>query len=57
MCGQTSILELDPVKVDRWQSGEFVQVVWPEMTPDERELLISGTHPACWEELFPEEVG
>jgi hypothetical protein len=25
------------------------------MSAADREVLISGTHPACWDKLFPEE--
>ena len=56
MCGEPSTLELDPAKVARWQGGEFIQNVWPEMPPPQRELLITGTHPACWDALFAEEA-
>jgi len=34
--------------------GEFVQNVFPEMSPEDRELLISGTHPACWDRYMGE---
>lgn len=50
-----SYMLLDPRKVKRWQGGEYVQNVWPEMDVDQRELLITGTHPACWNAMFPEE--
>jgi len=26
------------------------------MSPEDRELLISGTHPACWDKMMGEEV-
>jgi hypothetical protein len=43
---------LEDEKYRRWIAGELVQRVWPHMTPDDRELLITGTHPACWEKIF-----
>lgn len=52
VCGKTTLVELDEAKVERWLAGEHIQVVWPEMPKDEREMLISGTHPACWDRLF-----
>lgn len=52
VCHEASTVWLDLELVERWKGGEFVQNVWPWMRPDERELLISGTHPSCWEELF-----
>jgi hypothetical protein len=32
--------------------GMFIQDVFPELNADEREFMISGTHPACWDEMF-----
>lgn len=53
MCDQISEVDLDPAKVARWiQRGEKIQNVWPELSPDERELLMTGTHPACWTALW-----
>lgn len=54
-CTKTSEFTLDDEKVSRWQAGAYIQDVWPEMTMNDRELIISGTHPKCWEELFAEE--
>jgi NOL1/NOP2/fmu family ribosome biogenesis protein len=51
-CGKTSEVELDLEKVRRWQAGEHVQNVWPEMTTDEREVLITGIHGPCWDAIF-----
>lgn len=34
------------------QSGNLIQNVFPDMSPDRREFLISGITPAEWEELF-----
>jgi len=36
-----------------WQSGEFIQDALPELSTDERELLISGICPKCWDVMFP----
>lgn len=55
VCSKTSEFTLDAEKIDRWKAGAYIQDVWPHMTMNDRELLISGTHPKCWEELFAEE--
>ncbi len=47
-CGKSAEVELDASAVERWQRGAYIQDVFPDMSPDERELLISGTHPKCW---------
>ena len=46
---------LDAEKYYRWKKGgECIQDVFPdsEMTKDQREILISGTCPECWDVLF-----
>lgn len=55
VCGKTTTLMLDIESVRRWQRGELTQRAFPDMSKHERELLISGTHPDCWTQLFPEE--
>lgn len=52
VCGKTSHVMLDKEKFLRWQRGEHIQTVWPEMPREQRETLISGVHPACWDKLF-----
>ena len=32
--------------------GETTQVAFPNMPAEKREMLISGTHPVCWDSLF-----
>lgn len=52
VCGQSAVVVLDAEKFDRWQRGEHIQAVWPKMSADNREVLISGTHPECWKKLW-----
>jgi hypothetical protein len=55
-CGlQVAVDQLDADKVARWQAGEFVQDVFPDMSAGEREALVSGTHAKCFDEMFPED--
>lgn len=37
----------------RWQRGELIQRALPDVSPDDREFLISGTSPLGWQVLFP----
>lgn len=55
VCGEYEVMELDKDAVTRWQSWQNIQDAFPDMSVGDRELLISGTHPACWDKLFPEE--
>jgi hypothetical protein len=55
MCGNRSYVEVDAADFERWQAGEHVQNVWPKATPGWREVLITGTHPECWDKMFADE--
>lgn len=40
-CQAEFTFRLEEDSYQRWMGGEHIQDVWPEMTRDERELLIS----------------
>jgi hypothetical protein len=46
-CDERTTLHLDPLRYARWASGELIQNVWPEWSPERRALLSVGTHPWC----------
>lgn len=54
LCGDIQTLQLSYDGEKRWRSGELIQDALPELTVDERELLISGTCEKCWNKLFPD---
>lgn len=54
-CGESATVTVPADGFAAWQSGTLIQRAFPEMTPDTRELLISGTHPACWDKMMAEE--
>jgi hypothetical protein len=54
-CFQAVTIEVDKDNYFRWKGGELIQRAFPELTPDQRELLISGTHPECWDKMFADE--
>ena len=56
-CKEYEVWSLDRDAVTRWQEGGLIQDCFPDMSASDREILISGTHPACWDKLFPEEEG
>ena len=45
----TMLLPVTNEQIDRWQSGELIQNVFPHLTPSEREFLISGVTPEEWD--------
>lgn len=53
-CHEVSILVADELEWDMWDSPDrpYVQRCFPTMSADDRELLISGTCPACFDEMF-----
>lgn len=55
VCGKYELWSLDRKAVESWQAGEYIQNAFPKMSVQDREVLITGTHAACWDKLFPEE--
>lgn len=52
-CGTEFSKEFDDAKIERLKNGELVQDVFPELTPDERELyFITHICGNCWDEMF-----
>jgi hypothetical protein len=55
ICQRPSELKVPREGYALWKRGELLQVAMRELTADERELLLTGTHPACWDELVPDD--
>lgn len=51
-CGKQALIEVDSDALEDYRNGALAQVAFPDMTPDEREMFITGTHPKCWDEMF-----
>ena len=51
-CGKAATVVVLKDHYDRWKAGELIQVAFPEMYENQRELLISGTHPECWDAMW-----
>ena len=39
-------------QLDTWQAGTCIQNAMPNITPDDREFLMTGITPAEWDETF-----
>lgn len=52
VCRKPGEIVLTEDQYNRLKSGAAIQEALPELTADERELLISGIHPNCWDEMF-----
>ena len=57
MSGKVNTLDL-PItqdQIDMWDQGYLIQDAMPDLTPDEREFLMTGITPSEWAEVFTEE--
>lgn len=56
--GKTNVIEI-PLSQDvietRLASGKLIQNAFPELTPEQREFLQTGSSPEEWEELFKDQ--
>lgn len=53
VCWKNGLLQVDEAEWVRYQSGVAVQRAFSN-SPDEREQIMTGIHPGCWQE-FPKE--
>lgn len=52
-CKKNFTINVDEYKYNTWKHGEgFIQDIMPELTPGDRELLISRTCDSCFDEIF-----
>ena len=57
MCGNNGwVFGVDSRGYMRWNDGEAdIQDALPGLDADQRELLMSGTHAHCWEQMWGKE--
>ena len=51
-CGEKGTVDVAMDDVIAWHRGRLAQHAFPYLEDEEREQVISGTHPACWRALF-----
>ena len=52
-CGQQKTFTVDKDNYRKWIHGEMlVQEAFPEINNEDRERLISGICPKCWNKMF-----
>lgn len=49
---RTKDLNITEEELLRWQNGELIQNVWPDMSPGDREFLITGMTDDEWDKTF-----
>ena len=55
--GRWNTMEVDATwdQIDRWQKGTLIQHALPQLSPEEREFIMSGITPNEWGNMFPED--
>ncbi len=48
-------IDIDIEALKRWQKGELIQNAMPNLSPDEREFIMTGITPDAWDKAFEEE--
>lgn len=51
-CGHANEVAVNEADYWDWQDGALVQDAFLYLTADEREMLVSGICPTCWEKTF-----
>ena len=52
-CGVVRTVTVDAIDYLAWEVGDaLAQNAFPYLSADEREMLISGICPSCWEKTF-----
>ncbi len=55
-CGGTNEVTISLASYLKWQrEGELIQFAMPDLSADEREMLMTGTCPPCWDKMFGED--
>lgn len=56
MCGDTKVIDVDREKFMSVKEGSVhIQDAFPEMSADDRERLLTGICPTCWNAMWEEE--
>lgn len=56
MCTKTFKFSVGAADLQKFEDGEFVQRAFPYLTPDERELFVTGMCGACFDDFLGPEV-
>lgn len=51
-CGHGNEVEVNESDYLDWQDGKMAQDAFPYLSANEREMLISGICPTCWNKMF-----
>jgi len=52
-CKTEGMYQITLAQWNAWQvMGQFIQHVFPDKTPGEREFMINGVHPQCYDAMW-----
>lgn len=51
-CGARSTVVVDADRLASWKAGALTQLAFDNLDAATRELLISGIHPDCWQQML-----
>ena len=51
-CGKAHEIEVNEMDYLDWQDGKLAQDAFPYLSASDREMLISGICPDCWDGMF-----
>jgi hypothetical protein len=54
-CGSVEHISMSMHGYDKWKGGEMIQDALPDLSPEQREMLISQTCANCWDSLFKDD--
>jgi hypothetical protein len=54
-CGKGAVTVVPAQGLWDWEHGKFAQDAFPDLTADQREQVMTGTHSECWDRYMKEE--
>ncbi len=51
-CGEENKIILDSQDLESWETGDFIQQAFSYLDSSKRELIQTGTHSECWDNMF-----
>lgn len=55
VCSSQNKITVERTDMDKYMSGVLIQDAFPYLSPEQRELLITGICPTCWDRNFKDE--
>lgn len=56
-CGKLQTVKVEQSQYYDYMAGKNIQRAFPDLSADEREILMSGICPECWDKIFPKDDG